>query len=174
MNISLSYPFTGLPDYVVPDPDAAGIFYRTGKSSPLSREGLSTSPGLQQGGSDQTDYCALRYPATGTADYQVVFLAFPFEAVPQSGDDPNNAETLMGRIMEWFGISQPAFTCGDCNGDGEIDVADTVFLMNYLFLSGSPPSPLEAGDADGSGEVDVGDVLFLINYLFIGGPAPTC
>jgi hypothetical protein len=174
MNISLSYPFAGLPDYIVPGSDAAGIFYRTGKSSPISREGLFASPALQAGGSDQTNYCALRYPATGTADYQIVFFAFPFEAIPQGAKDPNNAETVMGRIMDWFGISKPAFTCGDCNADGEIDVADTVFLMNYLFLGGSAPSPPEAGDADGSGEVDVGDVLFLINYLFIGGPAPTC
>ncbi len=174
MNISLSYPFTGLPDYIVPDPDAAGIFYRTGKSSPISREGFFASPSSQVGGSDQTNYCALRYPGTGTAGYQVVFFAFPFEAIPQGEKDPNNAETVMERIMEWFGISKPAYTCGDTNGDGEIDIADAIFLINYVFLGGSAPSPLEAGDADGSGEVDVADVMFLINYIFIGGPAPTC
>ncbi len=181
MSISLSYPFTNLSDYIVPDTDAAGIFYRTGKASPSLKEGRRALPNSQLDNSGETDtmdpksdYCALRYPATGTADYQVVFFAFPFEAIPQGGDDPNNAKTVMEKIMNWFGTSKPAFTRGDVNGDGDIDVGDVIFLMNYLFLAGSPPYPLEAGDADCNGEVDVGDVIYLINYLFIDGPPPSC
>ncbi|MCK4428251.1 MAG: dockerin type I repeat-containing protein [candidate division Zixibacteria bacterium] len=76
--------------------------------------------------------------------------------------------------MEWFGISKPTFTRGDVNGDGEIDIADVVFLLNYLFLDGPEPFPLEAGDADSSGEVDIADVVYLLNYLFINGPSPSC
>ncbi len=174
ISISLSYPFTGLADYVVPHPDAAGIFYRTGKSSPVSREGLSAVPSFPVGGPDVTNYCALRYPATGTADYQVVFFGFPFEAVPQSGDDPNNANSVMGRIMAWFGINKPAASRGDANGDGEIDIADVMYLANYLFIGGTAPDPMWAGDANCDGEVDVADVMYLINYLFIGGSAPGC
>jgi hypothetical protein len=128
---------------------------------------------LQLESSGKADYCALRYPATGTEGYQVVFFAFPFEAIPQSGANPNNAKTVMGEIMDWFGISK-ALSRGDVNGDGDIDIADVVFLLNYLFLDGPEPTPLEAGDADCNGEVDIADVLFLINYLFISGPAPTC
>ncbi len=171
MAISLSYPFTNLSDYIVPGPDATGIFYRTGEASPSSRERRLALPSFQLDNPNQTDYCALRYPATGTAGYQVVFFAFSFEAVPQSGDDPNNAKRVMERIMAWFGISK-SFSRGDVNGDGEIDVADVVYLINYLFLGSSPPTPLEAGDVDCNGEVDVGDVIYLINYLFIGGSPP--
>jgi hypothetical protein len=174
ISLSLSYPFTGLADYLVPHPDAAGIFYRTGKSTPVSREGLSAVPSFQVEGSDVTNYCALRYPATGTADYQVVFFAFPFEAVPQSGDDPNNAKSVMERILGWFGISKPSTSRGDANGDGEIDIADVMYLANYLFIGGSAPNPMWAGDANCDGEVDVADVMYLINYLFIGGSAPGC
>jgi hypothetical protein len=28
---------------------------------------------------------------------------------------------------------------GDCNGDGEVNIADAVYLVNYLFLGGPPP-----------------------------------
>jgi hypothetical protein len=189
MSISLSYPFNNLSDYIVPGPDATGIFYRTGKTSTTERRTLAMpsldpgesflrTPSLQDeatgaGSSNLQDFCALRYPATGTADYQVVFFAFSFEAIPQSGDDPNNAKTVMGKIMDWFGISK-ALSRGDVNGDGEIDIADVVFLLNYLFLDGPEPTPLEVGDADSSGEVDIADVVFLLNYLFINGPSPSC
>jgi len=68
------------------------------------------------------------------------------------------------------GISQ--FICGDCNGDEIVDVGDVVYLVNYLYKSGSAPDPVEAGDANGDEIVDVGDVVYLINYLYKSGPAP--
>jgi hypothetical protein len=64
------------------------------------------------------------------------------------------------------------FICGDCNGDGTIDVGDVVYLVNYLYRSGSAPDPVEAGDTNGDEIVDVGDVVHLINYLYKGGPSP--
>ena len=172
MSIPLSYPFDNLSDYIVPGAGATGIFYRAGKASPVSRGGRPALPNLLEGGSsDKTDYCALRYPAVGTEDYQVVFFAFSFEAVPQVGGSPNNSRTVMERIMNWFGISK-AFARGDVNADGEIDAADVIYLINYLFLGGSEPQPWESGDANCDGEVDVSDVLYLINYLFLGGSPP--
>jgi hypothetical protein len=64
------------------------------------------------------------------------------------------------------------YTVGDVNGDGKIDVADAVFLLNYLFKQGPVPNPLGRGDANGDGQVQVGDAIYLLNYLFKGGPAP--
>jgi hypothetical protein len=61
---------------------------------------------------------------------------------------------------------------GDANGDGQIDVSDVVFLINYLFIKGPAPEPLSAGDSNGDCAVDVADVVYLINYLFVGGPTP--
>jgi len=180
MAFSLSYPFSNLSDYIVPGSGAVGIFSRTGKASPVTREGVFTSPlplagfstSLNPYNSALIDYCALRYPATGSAGYQVVFFAFPFEAVPQSGAEPNNAQTVMGRIMNWFGISKPTFLVGDATGDGVINSADVSYLINYLFVGGPAPGPLEAGDANCDGLVNGADVAYLINYLFIGGPPP--
>jgi hypothetical protein len=63
---------------------------------------------------------------------------------------------------------------GDANKDGVIDVADVLFLINYLFLGTSAPNPLWLGDANCDSVVDVGDVLILINYLFLGTSLPSC
>jgi hypothetical protein len=63
---------------------------------------------------------------------------------------------------------------GDVNADGLIDIADVVYLINYLFIDGPPPDPLEAGDANCDGVVDIADVVYLINYLFTEGPSPGC
>jgi hypothetical protein len=63
---------------------------------------------------------------------------------------------------------------GDANGDGEIGVADVVFLINYMFKGESAPDPLELGDANCDGDVNAADVVYLINYLYQGGSAPGC
>ena len=63
---------------------------------------------------------------------------------------------------------------GDVNGDRIIDVGDVVYLINYLFKSGTAPNPLAAGDVTCDSVVDIGDVVFIINYLFKNGPPPGC
>lgn len=59
---------------------------------------------------------------------------------------------------------------GDCNGDGGIDISDVIYLINYLFIGGPAPDPVQAGDANLDGTVNIADAVYLINYLFIGGP----
>jgi hypothetical protein len=63
---------------------------------------------------------------------------------------------------------------GDANGDGIVDVADVVYLVNFLYRNGDPPAPMEAGDANCDGIVNVGDVIYLVNYLYKDGPPPSC
>ncbi|MGB2768531.1 MAG: C25 family cysteine peptidase [Candidatus Zixiibacteriota bacterium] len=66
------------------------------------------------------------------------------------------------------------YLVGDPNGDGVINVADIVYMVNYLYRSGVEPDPTEAGDATCDGVVDVADVVYLVNYLYRGGPEPSC
>ena len=61
---------------------------------------------------------------------------------------------------------------GDVTGDGVIDLADAIFLVNYLFRGGTTPLPLRLGDPNADCVVNVADVVYLINYLFKGGPPP--
>jgi hypothetical protein len=70
----------------------------------------------------------------------------------------------------------PAYICGDVNGDGQTNVGDAVYLINFVFKGGLQPDPLCAGDANADDGTNVGDAVYLINYVFKGGPAPmvTC
>jgi hypothetical protein len=63
---------------------------------------------------------------------------------------------------------------GDCNGDKQIDAADVVSLVNYLFNAGSAPQPLISADCNCDTVIDPADVVYLINYLYKSGPSPSC
>jgi hypothetical protein len=64
------------------------------------------------------------------------------------------------------------FLCGDCNISGSVDIDDIMFLVNYVFLGGSPPVPLGVGDANCIGGIDIDDIIYLVQYVFVGGPSP--
>jgi outer membrane protein assembly factor BamB len=66
----------------------------------------------------------------------------------------------------------PHAICGDANGDGSVNVADAVYLINYVFKGGPAPDPVCAGDANGDGSVNIADAVYLIAYVFSGGPPP--
>jgi len=63
---------------------------------------------------------------------------------------------------------------GDANADGDINVADAVFIVAYVFKGGPAPEPPYGGDADCDGAVNVADAVYLINFVFKGGLAPGC
>jgi len=62
--------------------------------------------------------------------------------------------------------------CGDPTSDGTVNIADAVYLINYIFKQGAPPVPECIGDADGDAMVNVGDAVYLVNYIFKSGPPP--
>jgi len=70
--------------------------------------------------------------------------------------------------------TEESYVTGDANGDGVINVADIVYLVNFLYRHGDPPDPMEAGDASCDGIVDVADIVYLVNYLYRGGDPPNC
>jgi subtilisin family serine protease len=57
------------------------------------------------------------------------------------------------------------YITGDANRGGDIDLADAVFISNYLFNQQTPPEPVAAGDADCSASINVSDVTKIINYV---------
>lgn len=69
-------------------------------------------------------------------------------------------------------LTPAAFILGDANYDGNVNVGDVVFLVNYIFRDGAAPMPYISGDANSDGLVNVGDAVYLVNYIFRGGPPP--
>ncbi|UCB52662.1 MAG: dockerin type I repeat-containing protein [Candidatus Zixiibacteriota bacterium] len=63
---------------------------------------------------------------------------------------------------------------GDATGDGVVNIADVMYMINYLYRSGPPPASFEAGDANCDDDHSLLDIVFLINYLYKGGPPPGC
>jgi hypothetical protein len=70
-------------------------------------------------------------------------------------------------------VSGVSYICGDANSDSTVNVSDAVFLINYVFIQGSPPpDPYEAGEVNCDGTVNVSDAVWIINYVFVGGNDP--
>jgi len=79
---------------------------------------------------------------------------------------------LESGAAEASAVSMPPplrFLRGDCNDDGQLNVADVINFLNYQFV-GSIESPgcFDSCDADDNGTLDVADAVRSLNYLFTG------
>lgn len=61
--------------------------------------------------------------------------------------------------------ANPVYQIGDVNGDGVIDIADGVGIVNYIVGRPSDPFFLESADVDGDGVVDIADAVSVINIV---------
>lgn len=75
-------------------------------------------------------------------------------------------------FLPFDGSMEVGTKAGDLTGDGEVDLGDAIFLLNYLYKNGPAPNPLSLGDLNCDGEVEMGDIIYLINYLYKNGPPP--
>jgi hypothetical protein len=64
------------------------------------------------------------------------------------------------------------FFRGDANSDTEVDIADAVLTLNFLFLAGQKPLCLDAADTNDDGRVDITDPIGTLSFLFLSGSAP--
>jgi len=63
--------------------------------------------------------------------------------------------------------------CGDANADGSVNVADVVYIINYIFTGGALPIPVKAcGDTNTDTKINVSDAVYIVNYIFVGGMPP--
>jgi parallel beta-helix repeat protein len=62
--------------------------------------------------------------------------------------------------------------CGDANNDKTVNISDAVYIINYVFIGGGPPIPLESGDSNCDGDCNISDAVWIINYVFVGGNDP--
>ncbi len=79
--------------------------------------------------------------------------------------------TFRPRFPECSGVTLAA-VCGDVNGSQSINIADAVYLVNYIFGTGPAPQDSSNGDVNCDGGTDVADVIFLVSYIFSEGASP--
>jgi hypothetical protein len=62
----------------------------------------------------------------------------------------------------------------DHSGNATIDISDLMYLIDYQFRDGPPPTCRYEGDVNGDGDelIDIADLVYLIDYMFTDGPAP--
>ncbi len=69
------------------------------------------------------------------------------------------------------GVGQLAcFMRGDSDGNGHVQLTDTIFLLLFLFQGGPLPGCLDAADGNDSSTLDLADAIFVLTHLFRGGP----
>jgi hypothetical protein len=60
----------------------------------------------------------------------------------------------------------------DGNNDGNLDISDPVFHLNFLFGGGAAPGCNQTMDFNGDLAVDISDAVSALNYLFLSGTPP--
>jgi hypothetical protein len=93
-------------------------------------------------------------------------------------DQSNQVYTISGVFTDGEGfVIHSTVECighraGDADLDGQVDVDDIVFILNFVFSGGTHPLVTQTADANCDGEVGIDDVVTLIAFIFSNGPAP--
>jgi hypothetical protein len=75
-------------------------------------------------------------------------------------------------VVEQVGPVFVDYLRADTNGDLFVNIADGIWILNYLW-QGGPESPCMAAiDANGDGFRDTSDAMYIIMYRLLDGPAP--
>ena len=105
--------------------------------------------------------------------------SYSFDSIP-GGDywyrlTATDAEAQESRLSELALVSvTDAFIKGDANNDGDINILDLTYIVDYIFRSGPAPEPFLAGDANCDDSSNILDLTFLVDYIFRSGPLPDC
>ncbi|MGE3166963.1 MAG: hypothetical protein AB7O52_18820, partial [Planctomycetota bacterium] len=71
-------------------------------------------------------------------------------------------------------VPMEQFVRGNCNGlDAQVNIADAVYLLGFLFPGGNPPNVLscrDACDTNDDGQINIADAVALLGSLF-GSPS---
>ena len=67
------------------------------------------------------------------------------------------------------------FLCADIDVNGtQADIADLVYLVDWMFNQGPAPVIMSAADVDSTGTIDIADLVYVVDFMFTAGPAPSC
>jgi hypothetical protein len=69
-------------------------------------------------------------------------------------------------------FAQDKSDCGDVNDDGQMNIADLVYMIDWLYMGGPAPPDPSAAEVDLCNSTDIADIGYLVNYIYRDGPAP--
>ncbi|MEM7233624.1 MAG: alkaline phosphatase family protein [Planctomycetota bacterium] len=150
----------GRPLYVIVSSDHGGEGFNHGDAaSPSTYEipWICTGPGIQEFTSIER--------RVGNHDSASTALWLLGLEIPKSFEG-----TAVTGILEGGGRS---FVRGDANADGEVNLSDSVMILQYLFVGGLRIRCPDAADTTDAGVLTITSGIYLLRYLFLGGPAPT-
>ena len=64
-----------------------------------------------------------------------------------------------------FTYQSPAYILGDVNGDGDVDIADAVCIVNHVVSKPNTSFNEDAADANGDGDIDIADAVHIVNLV---------
>jgi hypothetical protein len=89
------------------------------------------------------------------------------------GSDEIRLGKTPGDVGVTLSATDPIFKRGDSNGDGGINIADAVYILQRLFAGGAPILCLDAADSNDDDGVNIADAVYILQRLFAGGaPIP--
>lgn len=173
---SVSAPFAVTPFVYVPAPPVQPTG-DAGSDQTVVLSGASVSVMLDgSGSSDNGGDPLLDYVWTGNFEGGIAFGPNPsvtFDALGtyvvvlmvSSGEAHSDPVSVQIAVVPPMGSTQ--FVRGDCNGDGNYNIADAIFELSFLF--GGPGVSLACADAcdcNDDGMIDIGDAICTLSGLF--------
>lgn len=92
-------------------------------------------------------------------------------AGPTNSDDVRDDSSIYFIKLGAEDLPDFRFIRGDSNRDHDVNLADAITLLGYLFLGAGGIPCVDAGDSNDDGTLDVADAVYLLNHLFKSGPA---
>lgn len=130
------------------------------------------------------DYLTVKYDSNGNLLWSARYNG-PGNAIDQPADlalDKQGNLIVTGLsdpgvdVYDYTTIKYIEVSCaaksGDADNDSNISLADIIFLINYLFKSGSKPDLFCRGDVNVDTKINLVDVIYLVNYIFKSGAPP--
>jgi hypothetical protein len=102
---------------------------------------------------------------TDSTVFEGALFCYTVRAVSASGGEGvDSAEACSSFQPNLFG----QFKRGDHDGSTQVDISNSIRLLEHLFLGTFQPGCLDAADVDDSGRVDATDAIVGLEFLFLG------
>lgn len=171
-DFAVAPPFNGYTEVTALQVDAQGDLIIDSLMADMSRDigywtANSTNVDLHSVITFRHDYTL--YPSDTLVCYQLL-------ASTRHG--PSDLMAVANAGYDWFRQNIWIGCCrhrGDVDNSGgpQIDIADLVYLVDYMFTGGPDPVCMQAADIDNSqSDPDIADLVYLVDYMFNQGPAP--